>query len=114
MAIVTERKRLLMTWINLHDKRLLLQHIGWLGVKLLGSAISLRWHYLRSFGRALSKISKVRAARRIEKGAAVISDRDLAVKFTEVVHQPGIYVVRDENAEIAFSRKEMRGSHPRN
>ena len=103
MDIVTERNRLLLTWINLHDRIWFVQHLGWLGLKLAGSAISLRWNYLRSFGRALSKISKVREARRIERRAAVISDNALARKFAHLVNQPGIYVVEDEQAEKAFS-----------
>jgi GT2 family glycosyltransferase len=101
--IVTERNRLLMTWINLHDGLWFAQHVGWLALKLAGSAISLRWNYLRSFGGALSKISKVREARRIERSAIVVSDKALARRFADLVNQPGIYVVEDEQAEKAFS-----------
>jgi len=104
MAIITERNRLLMTWINLHDAGLFAGHIGWLILKLAGSAISFRWNYLRSFGWAMSKISKVRSARRIEQKAVVMSDRKLAEKFAELVRQPGIYVVKDEKAEIEFAK----------
>ena len=82
MDIVTERNRLLLTWINLHDGLWFAQHVGWLALKLAGSAISFRWNYLRSFDRALSKISKVREARGIERRAAVISDRALADKLS--------------------------------
>ena len=103
MDIVTERNRLLLTWINLHARFWFAQHVGWLVLKLVGSAISFRWNYLRSFSRALSKISKVREARRIEKRAAVISDNMLARKFADLVNQPGIYLVEDEQAEKAFS-----------
>ena len=110
MGIVTECNRLLLTWINLHDRGWFIQHIGWLVLKLTGSAISFRWNYLRSFGRAVSKISKVREARRIERKAAVVSDRELADKFIELVKAPGIYVVKDEQAEIAFSEMKAAGA----
>ena len=103
MGIVTERNRLLLTWINLHDWIWIMQHFGWLMLKLGGSAISVQWNYLRSFGRAVTKISKVRDARRIERKAAVISDRVLADRFIKLVKAPGIYVVEDEKAEMAFS-----------
>ena len=106
MSIITERNRLLMTWINLHDANLFASHMAWLALKLTGSAISFRWNYLRSFRQALSKVSKVKVARRIEMEAAMIKDSDLAHKFTELVRQPGIYVVQDEQAEIEFA--EMR------
>ena len=52
----------------------------------------------------MSKISKVRSARRIEQKAVVMSDRKLAEKSAELVRQPGIYVVKDEKAEIEFAK----------
>jgi GT2 family glycosyltransferase len=110
MDIVTERNRLLMTWINLHDRGWFIRHLGWLMLKLAGSAISFRWNYLRSFGRAVSKISKVREARRIERKAAVVSDRELADKFVKLVTEPGIYVVKDEQAETRFSEMKAAGT----
>jgi hypothetical protein len=81
-----------------------------LTLKLAASAISFRWNYLRSFWRAASKISKVLDARRIEQEAAVISDSDLARKFEDIVRQPGIYVVENEHAEIAFSEMKSRAA----
>jgi GT2 family glycosyltransferase len=110
MDIITERNRLLMTWINLHDKKWFAQHVMRLTLKLAASAISFRWNYLRSFWRAASKISKVLDARRIEQEAAVISDSDLARKFEDIVRQPGIYVVENEHAEIAFSEMKSRAA----
>jgi GT2 family glycosyltransferase len=110
MDIVTERNRLLMTWINLHDKSWFAQHLGWLTLKLAGSAISLRWNYLRSFGRALAKTSKVLDARRIERRSALISDHDLAERFTDLAKRPGIYVVENERAEIAFLEMETNAT----
>ncbi len=108
MAIVTERNRLLMTWINLHDTKWMASHCFRLTLKLLGSLFSLRWNYLRSFGRALSKISDVRRARSIEKGASIISDRELANKFIKLVRRPEIYVVKDHRAELEFAELKKK------
>ncbi|MGH9949906.1 MAG: glycosyltransferase family 2 protein [Pyrinomonadaceae bacterium] len=108
MAIITERNRLLMTWINLHDKRMFASHLGRLTLKLIGSLISFRWSYLRSFGRALGNLSKVKQARSIEQKAAVITDRELHEKFAELRQQPGIYVLENEDAEIAFEELKKK------
>jgi GT2 family glycosyltransferase len=105
MSIVTERNRLLMTWINLHDRGMLLSHFAWLALKLTGSALSLRWNYLRSFSRALGLLTKVRAARGIEKMQGSLTDANLAQKFDEIVKKPGVYVVATEADEIAFAEK---------
>lgn len=102
MSTVTERNRLLMTWINLHDRRMFASHLTWLAIKLVGSVISLDWIFVRSFFRAVVKLSKALKLRRIEADAAVITDRDLARIFYRVRHEPGVYVVPDKAAEIAF------------
>ena len=41
VRLITERNRLLMTWINLHDRRWFAAHLVWLGLKLIGAAVSL-------------------------------------------------------------------------
>jgi GT2 family glycosyltransferase len=104
LDITTERNRLLMTWINLHDRGMFGGHIFWLSVKLFGSLISLRWNYLSAFRQAIGKVSKVRKARGIEKNESLITDRELERKFTDIVTHPGIYVVATEEDEIAFSQ----------
>src|SRR5436190_10280058 len=106
MAVVTERNRLLMTWINLHDRKMFAYHLVWLTVKLLGSAVSLKWNYLRSFSTAFGKLAEVRAQGRTENKEAMITDTQLVQKFAELVKRPGIYVVATEAEEHAF--KELR------
>jgi GT2 family glycosyltransferase len=103
VVVSTERNRLLFQWINLHDRRMFSSHLFWLTIKLLSSLLALRINYLRSFARAVGLISKVRVARRIEKRAAVISDRELVERFAGIEKKPGIYLVKDEAAEIAFA-----------
>ncbi len=104
MAIVTERNRLLMTWINLHDRTMLVRHFAWLTLKLIGSALSFKWNYLRSFSRALGSLSKVRAARSIEKKQISVTDAALERKFVEIVNQQGIHVLATEADEAAFGK----------
>jgi len=103
IKVVTERNRLLFIWINVHDAGMFASHIFWLTVKLAGAAISLKWSYLKAFRGAIAKLSKVKTLRSIEKNAALISDRGIGRIFQEIVHQPGMYVVDDENAELAFA-----------
>ena len=112
MAIVTERNRLQMTWINLHDRGMFARHLFWLALKLIGAAVSFKWNYIRSFLSAFGKLSKVRAKRSIEKKAAIITDSELEQKFIEVVKQSGIHVVATENDEKAFARIQASGAGP--
>jgi GT2 family glycosyltransferase len=103
VVITTERNRLLFQWINIHDSRMFAVHLSWLAIKLLSSLLTLRINYLRSFARAMGLISKVRAARRIEKNASVMSDRELSEKFARIDEVPGFYLVENEAAEMAFN-----------
>ena len=104
LNVTTERNRLLMTWINLHERRMFAEHIFWLSLKIFRSLVSLKWSYLRAFRGALGKMSKVRHLRSIEKNASTITDRELEQKFAKIVEQPGVFVVATEADEIAFSR----------
>jgi GT2 family glycosyltransferase len=103
VVITTERNRLLFQWINLHDRGMFASHLFWLTLKLIGSLLTFRINYLRSFARAVGLLSKVRTARSIEKNVAVVSDRELAEKFVRIEEKPGIYLVKDEAAEVAFA-----------
>jgi hypothetical protein len=86
------------------------RHLCWLALKLFGSILSLNLNYLRSFVRAIGKLSKVRVRRRIEKNAATISDSALEQKFVEIVKQPGIHVVANETDEKAFAAMQAASS----
>ncbi|MBZ5553783.1 MAG: glycosyltransferase family 2 protein [Acidobacteriia bacterium] len=84
LGIVAERNRLLMTWVNLHDPFWFSEHVAWLGLKLLGAALTLDLQMWRSFIQALRRLSKVLPARRIEKSSAVRSDREIAAIFEKL------------------------------
>src|SRR6185369_7945315 len=95
IRLVTERNRLLMTWINLHDRAWFAAHLGWLGLKLLGATFSLDGVYWRSFWQALTRLRLVRQARRREKAAAVRADREIAAIFTRLAASEWVSVMRN-------------------
>ena len=95
VRLVTERNRLLMTWINLHDSSWFAAHLAWLGLKLIGAAVSLDWLYWQSFRQAFAERRRVRQARRQERAAAVRSDREVAAIFTELAEREWVSVLRN-------------------
>ncbi|HJQ27322.1 MAG TPA: glycosyltransferase family 2 protein [Blastocatellia bacterium] len=95
VRLITERNRLLMTWIHLHDPAWFAAHLAWLGVKLMGAAVSLDRDYWRSFRQALARLRPIRQLRRQEKAAARRSDRELAAIFTELAASAWVAVMRN-------------------
>lgn len=95
VAIVTERNRLLMTWINLHDRRWMASHLLWLLVKSVGAVAAFRWIFLRSLFGALGRLPDVRHARLRERRAAKITDRELAARFRGIAQDKNIFIVHD-------------------
>jgi len=93
MKVITERNRLLMTWINLHDHTWFMLHILWLSLKLALSAFSLNWAYWQSFLQAALRMRAVREARRKEKAASTRSDREIAAIFEELAKSADVYVL---------------------
>jgi GT2 family glycosyltransferase len=106
LDIVSERNRLLMTWINLHDRGKLASHFLWVFLKLLGSAVSLKWNFIRSFTLALQLFGSVRVARAIERKASVISDSELDGYFQHLVNRPEIHVLDTYESEKVFNAKK--------
>ncbi|MBZ5538049.1 MAG: glycosyltransferase [Acidobacteriia bacterium] len=84
LKVVAERNRLLMTWVNLHDPFWFISHVAWLGLKLLGAALTLDLPMWRSFFQAVGRLPKVLPARRMEKSSAVRSDREIAAIFEKL------------------------------
>ncbi|HKP13582.1 MAG TPA: glycosyltransferase [Blastocatellia bacterium] len=109
VRLVSERNRLLMTWINLHDRVWLASHLAWLGVKLLGAVASLDRVYLRSFLQAVRHLRPVRQARRRERAAAVRSDRDIAALFNGLARSEWVSVMRNvkDYARYLELRREL-------
>jgi GT2 family glycosyltransferase len=108
VRLVTERNRLLMTWINLHDRAWFAAHLGWLALKLIGAAATFDMDYWRSFGQAFAERRQVRQARRQARAAAVRSDREVAAIFTELAEREWVSVLRnvkDYDQYLALKRK---------
>ena len=109
VRLVTERNRLLMTWINLHDRGWLAAHLAWLGLKLLGATASLDRVYWQSFWQAAKRLGPVRQARRRERAAAVRSDRDIATIFDGIARSEWASVMRNvkDYARYLELRREL-------
>lgn len=90
--IVSERNRLLMTWINLHDRRWFASHLLWLALKLLGAAVSFDRNFLQAFRQALARLPEARRARRREQAAAVRADRELELIFNDLTQNKWVVV----------------------
>ncbi len=95
IRMITERNRLLMTWINLHDRIWLSAHLVWLVFKLLGATVSLNRVYWQSFWQAVTQIRGVRQARRKEIKSSVHSDREVAAIFTNLAGSEWVSVMRN-------------------
>ncbi|HXG64239.1 MAG TPA: glycosyltransferase family 2 protein [Blastocatellia bacterium] len=106
--IVAERNRLLMTWINLHDRRWLASHCLWLGLKLLGAVVSLDRNFLQAFRQALARLPEVRRERQREKRASIRTDRELEAIFDELRKNEWAAIQGDGNFPLRVRRKGKR------
>lgn len=73
---VYERNRLLFTWKNLHDRPLWRAHLALLGPKLAWDLVAHR-AFVAGFADALALRRRIFAARRAERAASVVADREL-------------------------------------
>jgi GT2 family glycosyltransferase len=116
VGVVTERNRLLMTWINLHDPMWFVQHLIWLAIKLTASAMTFDWLYWRSFREALRRLGMVKRARRAERIATVRTDRQVAAVFASLGCNPSVHVfenVRDYPEYVRLKRELEESESPR-
>lgn len=95
MNVVAERNRLLMNWVNLHDKLWLASHAAWVALKVLSAIASLNGTFLLALWQAVVRIPAVRRARKRERTAAVRSDREIAELFANLTARPWISVLRN-------------------
>lgn len=95
VRLVAERNRLLMHWINLHDKRWLLSHIGWVTLKLLAAIITFDLIYVRAVGRAIWLLPQVRTLHNQERALIKFSDRQLAKLFNQLTKNDWVVVIRN-------------------
>lgn len=95
VRIVAERNRLLLHWINLHDRRWLMLHVFWTVVKLLGSLFRLDFALWRACYDALGLLGEARRLRAEEMRLAVRTDREVAEVFRELLKDNGIVAIKN-------------------
>ena len=74
---IVRRNKLLFTWLNLHDRRLLALHGVWLVIKLLRWACRRDWASWRGFGMAIRRLPGVFRGREARRKEAKMTDRQL-------------------------------------
>lgn len=95
MNVVSERNRLLMNWVNLHDKVWFASHAVWVALKLLSAVASLNGAFLKAFWQAVVRLPAVKQARKRERAASRTSDRYIAELFMGLTARPWIAVLRN-------------------
>jgi GT2 family glycosyltransferase len=99
VARIAERNRLLMHWINLHDRRWLAAHCGWVLLKLIAAILAFNRPFIGAFLDACRRLPQVRQLRQQERHAMKRSDREIHRCFQElqaatwlvVIHNPADY-----------------------
>lgn len=92
---VSQRNRLLLHWIHLHDRRWLTQHVIWVLLLALWSVVSFRPAFVKGLAGALRRWRPTIARRRTEKRSAVRSDRDVVAIFEQLIARPDIRAYDD-------------------
>lgn len=96
---IEQRNRLLLHWINLHDKRMLASHITRVILLALTAPLILRPGFVLSLAAALKRLPEARKRRGEEKRAAKRSDREVIRVFTELAARPDV-LAYNHRAEI--------------
>lgn len=96
---IEQRNRLLLHWINLHDKRMLASHIARVILLALTAPLILRPGFVLSLAAALKRLPEARKRRGEEKQAAKRSDREVIRVFTELAARPDV-LAYNHRAEI--------------
>lgn len=95
VRVVAERNRLLLHWINLHDRKWLLLHIFWIIMKLLGALFRLDSVPWRACYQALGLLNEARRLRAEEMRLAVRTDREVAEIFCQLLKSDAVVAIRD-------------------
>jgi GT2 family glycosyltransferase len=78
---VSQRNRLFLNWIHLHERSWFLQHLLWVVVLVVTSPLTLRFDFAQGAIDALRQVPEVRKRRRMERRLAQRSDRDVMRVF---------------------------------
>lgn len=78
---ISQRNRLFLNWIHLHDPSWALQHFVWVGLLFVTTPLTLRLDFPRAVIGALCRLPDVRQRRRKERTLARRTDRDVMAVF---------------------------------
>ena len=92
---VSQRNRLLLHWIHLHDRRWLAQHAVWVGLLAIWSLVSFRPAFAKGLAGAVGRWRPALARRRAEKLTAVRSDRDVVAEFDRLIARADVRAYDD-------------------
>jgi GT2 family glycosyltransferase len=82
---ISQRNRLFLNWIHLHDRSWFIQHLLWVVVLFATSPFTLRYDFARGAIDALGQLPEVRRRRREERQLARRSDREVMGVFERLV-----------------------------
>jgi GT2 family glycosyltransferase len=85
---VSQRNRLFLNWIHLHDRSWFLQHVFWVVLLVVTSPLTLRLDFDRAVIAALGRVRDVRTRRRAEQKLARRGDREVMKLFAELRNRP--------------------------
>lgn len=102
-----QRHRLIYHWVNLHDRKLFLSHLAWLGLLSLTSPLRLQMGFLVSVVSALKKLPQIHKRRLEEKLAARRTDREVFELFISLEKRANVFAY-DNDAELEAIRKKHR------
>jgi GT2 family glycosyltransferase len=80
---VSQRNRLFLNWIHLHDHTWVVQHLFWIVVLAVTSPLTLRFDFIRGLIEALGHVPEIRKRRQTERTQARRSDRDVMREFRD-------------------------------
>jgi GT2 family glycosyltransferase len=81
---ISQRNRLFLHWIHLHDAGYFRAHLFWVAVLLITAPMTMKIGFLRGFTDALRQVPAIRRRRRTERVSAVRSDREVLQVFRDM------------------------------
>lgn len=81
---VSQRNRLFLNWIHLHDRSWFVQHVLWVVLLFVTSPLTLRLDFARAVLDAVGRWPEVRARRRAEQKLARRGDREVMKLFGDL------------------------------
>jgi GT2 family glycosyltransferase len=112
VSVIATRNRMLLHWINLHDRRMWTAHALMTALLLIGDLMTGRLHHWRAFGGAWRKRREAFARRRIERAAATRTDREVLRIIAETLARPGVMTFKNDAEEQEYRRRCRAAAPP--